>query len=555
MLQGNLALKLKDFEEDYCYPYIMDSSKQNLPDNIIQFPVNNQLVQKSMPGDTVNYSYDDIGNLVLVSDDDSNDSFIYDLTSRLTSATQTSGVTISYTYDKNGNRLAMADPTGTTSYTYDVLNRPTTLINPNAQTTTFNYDELSRRTSITSANGITTDYSYDVLSQLLAISHQPLAIGYDYTYDKVGNRTSMTELAGLNNYTYDVLNRLTTATHPQPTNPAETFTYGSVGNRLSSHISVSYTYDAANRLLEDEQYTYIYDNNGNLTSKTDKTTSATTVYIYNPENQLIRIDFSDDTYAAYAYDGLGRRIQKDVNGAITKYIYDNEDVLLEYDGTNTIIARYTHGLGIDEPLIMDRGGNSYSYYADGLGSITVLTDASGNILQTYVYDSFGNIVEQIGSLTNPYTYTGREYDSESGLYYYRARYYDAKTGRFLQEDPLWNVNLYAYCNNNPINFIDPLGLYIPWYYFYSEAARWIAQNLPTLQDVKTLLEEAYKNFKKWREESKSNEPQPPEPAPVPPEPQPPIPVPEPQPPTPTPEPVEPTPPADSETGEPSGCWV
>ncbi|MCK4819399.1 hypothetical protein KA005_26740 [bacterium] len=416
----------------------------------------NQLVQKSMPGDIVNYSYDDIGNLVLVSDNDSSDGFIYDSTSRLTSATQTSGVTISYTYDKNGNRFAMADPTGTTGYTYNVLNRPTTLINPNAQTTTFNYDELSRRTSMTLPNGIITNYGYDVLSQLTSI--QSAAANYQYTYDKLGNRTSMTEPAGTNSYAYDVLNRLTSSTHPHPVNPAETFTYGSVGNRLSSHISVSYTYDAANRLLEDNQYTYTYDNNGNTTSKTDKNTSEITTYTYNPENQLIRIDFFNGVYATYTYDGLGRRIKKDVNGVITRYIYDNENILLEYDDTNTIIARYTHGLGIDEPLIMDRASQSYFYHVDALGSITALTDVSGNIAQTYIYDSFGNIVEQTGSLTNQYTYTGREYDNESGLYYYRARYYDAKTGRFLQEDPVLKINLYLYCENNSVNWVDPFGL-------------------------------------------------------------------------------------------------
>jgi len=78
-----------------------------------------------------------------------------------------------------------------------------------------------------------------------------------------------------------------------------------------------------------------------------------------------------------------------------------------------------------------------------------------------VYDSFGNIITQNGSLINPFTYTGREFDDESGLYYYRARYYDARIGRFLQEDSIKiirSLNLFVYVDNNPINFTDPEGL-------------------------------------------------------------------------------------------------
>lgn len=106
---------------------------------------------------------------------------------------------------------------------------------------------------------------------------------------------------------------------------------------------------------------------------------------------------------------------------------------------------------------MARGGQNYFYHSDGLGSITEITDNTGTVVKSYTYDSFGNIVNETGTLNNPYTYTGRERDSESGLYFYRARYMDPKTGRFLQEDPIWNVNNYIYAEDNPVNFIDPYG--------------------------------------------------------------------------------------------------
>ena len=264
------------------------------------------------------------------------------------------------------------------------------------------------------------------------------------------------------NYVYDNIYQLTQSTRPLPAQPDETFNYDPLGNRLQRDgETANSTIGQSNRLLEDTKYTYTYDNNGNLIQKTDKATIEITDYIYDVENQLIRIDLPGGTVAQYRYDALGRRIEKNVDSVITRYVYNNEDILLEFDGTNTQIARYTHGLGIDEPLIMERGGQSFFYHTDGLGSIIDLTDSNGAVVQSYVYDSFGNIEQQVGSLVNPYTYTGREFDPESGLYYYRARYYDSTMGRFINEDPIGfaagDDNFYGYVQNNPINFVDPDG--------------------------------------------------------------------------------------------------
>jgi RHS repeat-associated protein len=110
---------------------------------------------------------------------------------------------------------------------------------------------------------------------------------------------------------------------------------------------------------------------------------------------------------------------------------------------------------------MRRGGNSYFYLRDGLGSITSLSNNSESVVNTYEYDAFGNVVNKTGSVTNPYGYTGRILDSESGLMYYRARYYDQKIGRFITADPIGlmgGINFYVYVGNNPINLVDPTGL-------------------------------------------------------------------------------------------------
>lgn len=178
----------------------------------------------------------------------------------------------------------------------------------------------------------------------------------------------------------------------------------------------------------------------------------------------------DGGVAAYRYDGLGRRIEKNVSGTITRYVYDEDDLVLELNGRNEVLTRYTHGPEIDEPLIVDKANESFSYHADALGSIVGLTDAGGSIIQSFSYDAFGRKVGESGSLQQLYSYTGREIDRESGDYYYRARYYDPSVGRFVSEDPLYQgvgvpgeqgktEHLYLYTENNPINYNDPTGLF------------------------------------------------------------------------------------------------
>jgi RHS repeat-associated protein len=137
------------------------------------------------------------------------------------------------------------------------------------------------------------------------------------------------------------------------------------------------------------------------------------------------------------------------------------------DGTGATQALFLHGPGIDEPLAVSRfgtGGGTFVYHADGLGSIATLTDNSGTPAQTYTYDSFGQIVDQTGSAPNPYTYTARELDPETGLFYYRRRYYDPSLGVFLQTDPVLglmtrptSLHPYAYVLNNPTTLTDPNG--------------------------------------------------------------------------------------------------
>jgi RHS repeat-associated protein len=411
----------------------------------------NLVEKKILPEQTYAYTYDSQYNLTRTTNADSDLSFTYDPLSRLTLA-QTVGSSVSYAYDISSNLTIMTDPAGMiTSYIYDNLNRLTDIQQAGQTLSHYNYDALSRRTQKQFEVGsqqFAANYSYDLASQLLSITNLPTTINDTYTYDNVGNRLSLADNNGFHNYIYDNIYRLSSAT-----NPNENYSYDSAGNRNP----LTQTYDSGNRLLDDGTYTYTYDRDGNITRKVKKIGGETTSYTYNSEDQLIGVVTPTQTIS-YKYDALGRRIEKNVAGTISRYVYDGEDIIQELDGNNQVVATYTHGPGIDEPICLEKNNQKYYYIADGLGSITALVSSNGNIVQSYRYDSFGNIISQAGSLSQPYAYTGREYDPETGLYFYRHRYYDSKIGRFLQEDQVPALNLYSYCRNNPLNLVDPYGL-------------------------------------------------------------------------------------------------
>ena len=408
---------------------------------------------------------------------------------------------IEYRYDTTGNRITMITPdSGTTTYTYDATKRLTGISN-NTGSFIFAYDANGRRTLLTYPNGVNADYTYDQGGNLTQVKHskmkRPVAF-VGYTYDAINNRTSRTETGHAANYRYDAISRLTESVHE------EQYAYDGVGNRLTGpQARESYTYNAGNELLSDRAYRYEFDQNGNLIKKTetkhnspDKHQPPTvTTYAYDDENRLIEVQIRRKDKAkiiSFVYDSFGRRIEKtvqredfddddDENGKggdknrakgkkdfprTTHYLYDNQAIIAEYNDHGRLTAAYTHGPGIDEPLAADihQEGRIY-YHADALGSIVALTDNHGQKVQNYEYDAFGNMKNQGKRINQPFTYTAREYDAETGLYYYRARYYDPKAGRFITRDPIsfagGDVNFYAYVANNPVNFIDPEGLRIP----------------------------------------------------------------------------------------------
>ena len=136
---------------------------------------------------------------------------------------------------------------------------------------------------------------------------------------------------------------------------------------------------------------------------------------------------------------------------------------VEYDANAAVTQKYIYGPGVDQPICMIDVADSnavYYYHYDALGSVVALSDSAGDTVQLYEYDVYGQPAASDPNHTNPFLFTGRRYDTETGLYYYRARYYNPSIGRFLQTDPIGysdGMNMYRYCRNNSLGCVDPSG--------------------------------------------------------------------------------------------------
>ena len=261
-----------------------------------------------------------------------------------------------------------------------------------------------------------------------------------------------------NHARYDSIYELTQVTQSSTT--TESYSFDPVGNRTASLGVSSYTNNSSNELTSTSNASYTYDNNGNTLTKV--VGSSTTQYFWDYENRMssVTLPGSGGT-VSFKYDPFGRRIYKSSSSATSIYAYDGDQLTEETNSSGAVVARYSQALNIDEPLAMLRSSTTSYYDADGLGSVTSLSNSAGSLSQTYGYDSFGKQTSSSGSLTNPFQYTARELDQETNLYYYRARYYDQNSGRFLAEDPIQfdgGINFYRYVGNDPAARSDPFGL-------------------------------------------------------------------------------------------------
>lgn len=251
------------------------------------------------------------------------------------------------------------------------------------------------------------------------------------------------------------LGQLATATHPGD-QPDEAFTFDSLGNRTSN----GEVYDAANRLLLDNDNTYSYDNEGSLLSKTDRVFGMSTTFKWDADQRQREVTSPTGITTRYRYDPRGRRIESSSAGEATRFGFGlSSNPLFEYDASGGIAASFVFGSGSDQPLAMHREGQTHFHLQDMLANVTALTTSTGAPVERRTYSAFGEQAAPSSQLGNPFSFAGRQWDSESKTYYNRARQYDPGLGRFTSDDPIPAANGYAYAGNDPVASRDPTGLF------------------------------------------------------------------------------------------------
>lgn len=470
----------------------------------------NRPVRVAYPDAQVGFAYDANGNRTVMTDTLGVTIYTYDALNRLATSTDAAGQVVSFAYDRTSLRTGVTYPSGATvTYGYD-SNGWLQRVTDAAGSTVYTRNGLGAVTAIAYPNGAGVTSTYDAAGRLVAHANTraggQVFAGYTFQLDVAGNRTQVTEsLAGTSStrtYTYDALGRLAASVASDGT--AHHYLFDAAGSiqqvygtrRGDGGQLEAYTIDnstnAAGQLLSSVDSgrgatSYTYNRAGNRTGHANA--GQLRVYTFDAANRLRQSEvyvpngsggwgYAGDQYETYTYDGDGRRVRKAVLSSDIatqwqrSYRYDDTrqwDVLVETGapGAPNASARYTYGDGRDKLAVVD-GSGVYAFHLDGLGSVVAYTDPTGApaSIEVASYGDYGQVLGGSAALRTAWTYTGHEQDGYTGLVYAKNRFYDPETAQWLSADPFpgqpdspLTLQRYLYVQANPINAIDPLGLF------------------------------------------------------------------------------------------------
>ena len=417
----------------------------------------------------------------------------YDAMDRLTRIVVTDGTNlisdIAWTYDADQNVTAITTRvnnngtlrTDTYAYSYDDDHRPTNTAYGSVSES-ITYDGYSRVTGKTVQNSgntvLSTTYAYrDIDAEhtttqvsSLTSSFSGNTVSHSYTYDANGNILS----DGTTTYAYDSLNQLVWE-YNTAAGKAWNYAYDLGGNILSkteydyadgqttNPVTVSYTYgDAVWRdlLTAYNGEAITYDGIGNPTNYRGWGMT------WQGGRQLASMQ-KDGTTISFSYNDAGLRTEKTVNGSTRRYIWNSAQLMADVGAADAFYFHYSSGGElIGYTYKTAEAETECILVKNQQGDVERVISADGTILAAYTYDAWGNVLTSEGSLAaaNPIRYRGYYFDAETGLYYLQSRYYDPEIGRWINADnqlstgsDLTGLNLFAYCGNDPINRIDPIG--------------------------------------------------------------------------------------------------
>ena len=462
----------------------------------------NRLKMEARGGNPIFYTYDDFGNRKTLTDQAGGISYSYSYTynNRLETINAPGGKSITYGYDDVGNVTSVNGYNGqTVSYQYDTANRLQAVSEGGTVLAQYEYHPFGALKKVTYPGQGTMEYAYDdavrLVSAVNKLNDNTAVNTYTYTYDLNGNQLTKTDNTEQTTYTYDAANRLKSITEPDGTSTGYSFdANGNIMTKAVTHPAeyeytfqqdgteftlggiathtVNYTYDKNNRLLQEREFIggdgtdyaglveilrqYTYDANGNTTKRTTsgQVDAEVVEYTYDALNRLTQYKDAQNNVTTYAYNADGERVSKTQNGVTTNYYWDRGYISAETAGSSTV----TNYVGVGGVFARKSGTQTDYLFKNGHGDVTAKV-SGGVVTKTYNYDAYGVEKNPDANDTNPFRYCGEYFDSESESIYLRNRYYSPLSSRFITEDPICSgSNWYAYCSNNPIMFVDPMGL-------------------------------------------------------------------------------------------------
>jgi len=429
--------------------------------------------------DTRTFTYDSAtGEIASASNNAGTYTYSYNSSGNLETETTPSGVIFTYAYDANDNVTSLTDSLGSvTTSVFDSSNRliSRSFSGPGQDPLRIDFAytaegklDLQTRYSDLSGTQVRTvvDYDYDAEGRVTDIEYRDgsgaIVADYEYTYEG-GLLVSQNANGNITTYGYDAQGQLIA-------DGAAEYSYDLNGNRDMD----GYVTGDNNRLLTEGTWLYQYDNAGHVVSKLNFATEETWSYTWNINGHLVSAEHRDAAgdlllSAEYSYDAFGKRIEKQVTEGgqteITKFTYLGADIVADLDQSGNLQTRYLRADSADHLFgSYNASGGLSEYLTDHLGSIRDVLTAPGTVTGHVDYDAWGNVIN--GTAVGRYSWTGREFDAELGLYHYLiARKYDPTVGRFLSQDPVGlsgDSNLYRYVRNQPTMQTDPSGLW-GWY--------------------------------------------------------------------------------------------
>lgn len=445
-----------------------------------EYDQRNRLTKKTVGTSVVTFTYSAAGRKLTTVDGRGTTTYRYDARDRLIEQVEPDGKTLRYSYDAASRRLSLDVDGKTARYEYDAAGRLSTVRDAEDQLTRYTYDVVGNLTRTEYPNGVTETRQYNAAQRLIRITAanaSTVLTDFRYTLDANDRVVGILDADGrLSEYRYDQAGRLITETITQGPNVQRVeYHFDGVGNRLSKSDTVSgtttYTYDANDRLLSSTingvTTTYSYNATGDLLRAEggDEQLSNT----WDAEHRLIsttRVKAGVSKTERYEYDDQGNRVVViDADGQSHRYLLDTAnalaEIVAEYASSGVLLASYTRGL---ELISIDQVASGHEYYlADRLGSVRAIVGASGNVMETFIYDAYGVVTGGVDA-SGQARFTGEPLSVVSNYTYLRARYYDAQLGRFVSADPFAgelgapiSLHKYAYAFLDPANLTDPSG--------------------------------------------------------------------------------------------------